>query len=497
MKEPRPYLITFTDLIYAAWLSYALTVLHEAANNQTIGLVFIVFAIALGLYDWYGSHWAVIHRTGTIVTLLDFVALLVYFGLVFFGSKGSIYFMLLLAMRALRGIFFDILLLQKGNKPEEAARLKSWLISSGFMTATYLVIFGLASSKITLSSQEILVVSFVVWATAYASAEVAERIYGRNLMVWGKIQQQGRRVLQWAGDTLNSCRPSRESTLSPGQNYAAMNTDGSRFYDAVAEVLDRDYYGPNADPCLAFDVGEVWYLMEEEINPSDMVLEIGCGTGYWMERIGKEIGADTFGIDYSPRMVTIARQRGCSKVMLAEASRLPFKGGVFDKVISPFNALNHCPDYQEAFREIGRVLKESGSALLMVDNRNRLIRRYWHLSAPNVRSLSSDPRSGELWRHIVNGKEVRVFSHFFTIQDIVELLPVFRIYFRGIGMVMPLIPRILRQHRTVSRILVRLVGPVERFLGKVTPSRAAHLFIIARRKASSSYSQIYPGLRGG
>ena len=101
--------------------------------------------------------------------------------------------------------------------------------------------------------------------------------------------------------------------------------DTASFYDQLPEVLERDYYGPDADPALAFDVSEIWRVMRGELHPKDSILEIGSGTGYWQRRITSEVGARTYGVDLSFKMTMYSSQHGSSRVVVGEASALPFR----------------------------------------------------------------------------------------------------------------------------------------------------------------------------
>src|SRR6267142_452471 len=134
MDNPRPYLITFPDLIYAALLSHALGILDRSLTVSFTSASFVLVAIILMIYDWYGEHWVALQRrVGSLSITLDFVALIIYFGLFFVGSQSSINFVLLLAARALRGIIINFILLRFNGDPGYRERLKSYNISSSMM----------------------------------------------------------------------------------------------------------------------------------------------------------------------------------------------------------------------------------------------------------------------------------------------------------------------------------------------------------------------------
>ncbi len=93
------------------------------------------------------------------------------------------------------------------------------------------------------------------------------------------------------------------------------------------------------------------------------VLDLGCGTGYFSERL-KCSGAEVVCADLSPAMLEHARQRCGDKAMTyvhADAENLPFAESEFDIVFSSL-ALQWCDDLSVPIREIRRVLKPSGKA---------------------------------------------------------------------------------------------------------------------------------------
>ena len=139
VNNTHPYLISFTDLIYAALLGYSLTLLEHAVTDASLASIgFIVTAIILMIYDWYGEHWlAVQQRVGGFAIVFDFFALMIYFGLFLSGARVSGLFMPLLALRALRGIVYNCVLLSSVGDPGWRETLKSFNISSSLMAITY------------------------------------------------------------------------------------------------------------------------------------------------------------------------------------------------------------------------------------------------------------------------------------------------------------------------------------------------------------------------
>ena len=102
------------------------------------------------------------------------------------------------------------------------------------------------------------------------------------------------------------------------------------------------------------------------------VLEIGCGMGTDGAQFAKA-GADYTGIDLTDAAVELARRRfqvsGLKgEFRVADAERLDFPNESFDLVYS-HGVLHHTPDIEAAVREIHRVLKPGGRAIVMLYHR--------------------------------------------------------------------------------------------------------------------------------
>lgn len=102
------------------------------------------------------------------------------------------------------------------------------------------------------------------------------------------------------------------------------------------------------------------------------VLEIGCGMGTDGAQFAKA-GAIYTGIDLTDAAVELARKRfqvsGLpGEFHVADAERLDFPDASFDLVYS-HGVLHHTPDIEAAVREIHRVLKPGGRAMVMLYHR--------------------------------------------------------------------------------------------------------------------------------
>lgn len=108
-----------------------------------------------------------------------------------------------------------------------------------------------------------------------------------------------------------------------------------------------------------------------KLVPGERVLDVGCGYCGDISSLYSD-GIKFVGIDFSEGAVVKGKKnlRDDGKdapLMVADALRLPFKDGVFDKVYCK-ESLEHIPDYEAAIREIGRVLRAGGVIAITCPN---------------------------------------------------------------------------------------------------------------------------------
>src|SRR5262245_5447081 len=102
------------------------------------------------------------------------------------------------------------------------------------------------------------------------------------------------------------------------------------------------------------------------------VLEIGCGLGTDGARFARA-GADYTGVDLTEASIRLARTRFeleglTGEFRIADAEQLDFADCTFDLVYS-HGVLHHTPDIEAAVREIHRVLRPGGRAIVMLYHR--------------------------------------------------------------------------------------------------------------------------------
>ncbi len=127
-------------------------------------------------------------------------------------------------------------------------------------------------------------------------------------------------------------------------------------YDSIAATYDRRYlendYSGVERALMAF-VGS---------NVTGRVLEVGCGTGHWLQLLG-ESGLRVAGVDASGNMLTYARARARGAALAhGRAEHLPWGSQTFERVFC-INALHHFEDKVGFLTEARRVLVPGGQVM--------------------------------------------------------------------------------------------------------------------------------------
>jgi len=93
------------------------------------------------------------------------------------------------------------------------------------------------------------------------------------------------------------------------------------------------------------------------------ILDVGCGTGANLLMLSKYGEAE--GVDISEDALSFCRERGLDKVRLAAGEELPYEDGTFD-LVTALDVVEHMDDDLAGLREMRRVLRPGGRALLFV-----------------------------------------------------------------------------------------------------------------------------------
>jgi ubiquinone/menaquinone biosynthesis C-methylase UbiE len=128
------------------------------------------------------------------------------------------------------------------------------------------------------------------------------------------------------------------------------------------------------------------------------VVEVGCGQGTTLNYL-PQFGAELFGLDMSLQSIRSAKfgatelgQTDRTRLLQADAEHLPLQSGSFDIAIS-IGVLHHTSDTAQGIREIHRLLKPGGLAVVMLYRSGNP--KWWMTRLLRMYSKLVDLMSGE------------------------------------------------------------------------------------------------------
>ncbi len=149
----------------------------------------------------------------------------------------------------------------------------------------------------------------------------------------------------------------------------------------LASLWDQQYHCP--DGIIGWLAGErmvhqhrpetAWTLDLLEIQPTDVVLEVGFGAGRGIKLAAEKAWTGRVtGIDLSETMVRVATRRnvqaiktGRVTVRQGNVAELPFEDQQFDKIMT-IHTLYFWPEPLQAISELQRVLKTGGRLVMTI-----------------------------------------------------------------------------------------------------------------------------------
>jgi ubiquinone/menaquinone biosynthesis C-methylase UbiE len=110
-----------------------------------------------------------------------------------------------------------------------------------------------------------------------------------------------------------------------------------------------------------------WAAISNYIKLNSDFLDVGCGTGYALQKAKEDKNCNVFGIDPEPGSHGVGRYnkevKMSSFIQKAYSEKIPFEDNSFDVVYSS-HVLEHVSDEIQSLKEMKRVLKEDGVLIL-------------------------------------------------------------------------------------------------------------------------------------
>ena len=101
-----------------------------------------------------------------------------------------------------------------------------------------------------------------------------------------------------------------------------------------------------------------------EQRPTLKILDVGCGTGANLEMLSQFGGVQ--GVDVSAEALSFCRARGLENVKQGAAEALPYEDNCAFDLLTGLDVVEHLDDDLAGLKEMGRVVRHGGHALLFV-----------------------------------------------------------------------------------------------------------------------------------
>ena len=161
------------------------------------------------------------------------------------------------------------------------------------------------------------------------------------------LLHEQRRVLCPRGHSFDVARSGYINLLQPQDRRSKQPGDTAAAVAARRRLHDRGV----ANPLLEAIAGAI------SASPDDIVLDAGCGDGFYLGSLALQTGFDAHGVDISvPAVDAAARRYPACKWIVANADRfLPYAAGSFSIVLSITGRMNP-GEFRRVLRDDGRLL---------------------------------------------------------------------------------------------------------------------------------------------
>ena len=166
-------------------------------------------------------------------------------------------------------------------------------------------------------------------------------------------------------------------------------------YRKIVNALKSNYYLlviiKLLNPGRKVEIFNIDRYLNTPDSERDLVLDVGCGDGYWTRHfskyVSKVVGIEPYEVDLK-KAKKYANPK--TEFFQGTAEKMSFKDGTFDKVVSVC-VFEHLYNDVDAFKEFHRVLNEKGILLATVDSLSSPYvteqHKKWHMHACYCKQL--------------------------------------------------------------------------------------------------------------
>lgn len=172
---------------------------------------------------------------------------------------------------------------------------------------------------------------------------------------------------------------------------------------AIWQQVPVDYYDQGLKNNLLQSIWhrQKWSVLRKIISSQQFqsILDLGCASGTFTNHLTKLFPqAKIYGVDVYDSAIKFAQKKyPYLNFIKADAHQLPFRESAFDLVIC-YETIEHVADPSLVLKEMRRILKKDGTAILAMDSGNLMFRIVWWFW---------ERTKGRVW----NGAHLHPFHH--------------------------------------------------------------------------------------
>ena len=164
------------------------------------------------------------------------------------------------------------------------------------------------------------------------------------------LMREGRRLLCTRGHSFDFARSGYINLLQPQERRSKQPGDTAAAVAGRRRLHDRGVTEP-----LLRAIAEIMVA-----SPREIVLDAGCGDGFYLGTLARQTGFDAHGVDISIPAIDVAARRypGCEWIVANADRVVPYADRSFSIVLSITGRMNA--------REFRRVLRDDGRLLVAI-----------------------------------------------------------------------------------------------------------------------------------